>query len=87
MWGSFLQKQAVTGSPQNSCSKEFFGKMPGRPVCILKKNSTLDVLLGRMQKFSFRAVIFSKYQWTDASESLNSLFPEHQWTAFVVKWY
>ena len=27
----------------------------------------------------FGEVIFSKHQWTDASESSNSLFLEHQW--------
>ena len=51
LWSSFLQKQAQTGSLQNSCSKELFGKVPGRPAGVLKKDSTLDVLLGGMQRF------------------------------------
>ena len=54
-WSSFLQKQTLTGSLQNSCSKEVFRKNPRRPASALKKNTTLDVLLERrqsMQKFS-----------------------------------
>ena len=50
VWSSFLQKQALTGPLQNSCSREFFGKIiPGRTASALKKNSTLDVSLKSMQ--------------------------------------
>ena len=67
---------------QNNCSKKFFAAIPGRPTSVLKKNSTLDVLLESMQsmqKFS-EQLFFLKRQWTDASECSNSLFLEHQWT-------
>ena len=52
---SFLQKQTLIGSLQNSYSKELFGKIPGKSASVFKKNSTLDVSLEsmqNMQKFS-----------------------------------
>ena len=72
----FLQKQALTGSLQRSCFKQLLCKSPLRPASVLKKDSTLHVLLESMQKFS--EVIFSKHQWTDPSENSNNLFLEHQ---------
>ena len=30
------------------CSKKIFGKLPGRPARVLKKNSAMDVLMGRL---------------------------------------
>ena len=48
----FLQKQVLADSLQNSCSKWIFGKLPGRPTDVLKKDSTVDVLPGSFQKFS-----------------------------------
>ena len=49
LWSSFLQKQALTGSLQISCSKDPFRKIQGRPESGLKKNPTLDVTLDSMQ--------------------------------------
>ena len=49
---SFLQKQTLTVSLQNSCSKELFGKVPGRPASVIKKDSAVGFLLGNMQNFS-----------------------------------
>ena len=54
MWSFFLQNQRLSGSLQNSCSKELFGKFPGGPANALKHNSTLDGLqksMQSMQKF------------------------------------
>ena len=48
----FLQKQMLADSLQNSRSKWIFGKLPGRPTGVLKKDSTVDVLPGSFQKFS-----------------------------------
>ena len=63
LWSSFLLKQALTGSLQNSCSKELFRKFPGRPASVYKKNSTLDASLGKYAKYAEMsgAVSFSKY--------------------------
>ena len=58
-----------------SCSKQLFGKVPGRPASTLKKDSTLDVLLGNIQKFSDQ-LFFQN------TENSNSLFLEHRWTPF-----
>ena len=44
----FLQNWVCTGSLQNSCSEQLFEKLPS----LLKKDSNMDVLLGRFQKFS-----------------------------------
>ena len=49
VWVSFLQKQVLTASLQNSCSKELFGKLQGRPASVCKKIPTLDVSLEIMQ--------------------------------------
>ena len=51
LWSSFLQKQALIDSLQNSCSNKLFEKVPGRSASLLKKDSTLDVLLKSMQTF------------------------------------
>ena len=40
---SFLQKQVLTGSLQNNCSKQQL-KVPGRPASVLQKDFTIDVL-------------------------------------------
>ena len=40
---SFLQKQMLTGSLQNNCSKQQL-KFPGRPASVLQKDFTMDVL-------------------------------------------
>ena len=39
MGNFFLQKQALKGRLQNSCSKQLFGKLPGRLEIVLKKDS------------------------------------------------
>ena len=49
LWNSFLKNQALEGSPQNSCSAYLFGKLPGRPANVLKKDRTMDVLLKSFQ--------------------------------------
>ena len=38
LWSSFLKKQALAGSLQNSWSKELFGKVPDRSVSVLNIN-------------------------------------------------
>ena len=47
---SFLEKQMLTGSLQNSCCRQLFGKLPGRSVSVLKKDFNMYVLLGSFQK-------------------------------------
>ena len=49
---SAVEFQALAGSLQNSCSKELLKKVPGRSANVLKKDSTLDILLACLQKFS-----------------------------------
>ena len=39
MGNFFLQKQALKGRLQNSCSKQLFGKLPGGLKIVLKKDS------------------------------------------------
>ena len=39
-----LQKQTLTGSLQNNCSKQQL-KLPGRPASVLEKDFTMDILL------------------------------------------
>ena len=44
--------QAPTFFTQHAfSSEELFGKVPGRPTSIVKKNSTLDILLGICRNF------------------------------------
>ena len=50
LWSSFLPQQALTGSLQNSCSKELFGKIP-RKAC----ECTLGLHPG---------CFFLEHQWT-----------------------
>ena len=53
LWSSLLTgKQALTGSLENSCLKELFDKVPGRPASVLEKDYTLDVLSENMRKHS-----------------------------------
>ena len=51
MWSSTLQNQALTGSLQNSC-KKLFGRLTGRALSVLQKDSTMDVSSGSFQRFS-----------------------------------
>ena len=48
----FTEASALKGSLQNSCSKQLFRNVTGRPASVLKKDSTLGILLGSMQEFS-----------------------------------
>ena len=47
-----IKKQVLSGSLENSNSKQLFGKLPGRSSSVLKKGFTLDVLLGSLQILS-----------------------------------
>ena len=40
LWSSFVHKQTLQTLISNSYSKQHFGKLPGRPESVLKKNST-----------------------------------------------
>ena len=44
MCSSFCQKQVLTGSIQNNCSKQQL-KLPGDPAGVLEKNFLMDILL------------------------------------------
>lgn len=47
-----VSTQSLHGSFQNSCAAYLFGKLPGRPVNVLKNDRIMDVLLRSFQKFS-----------------------------------
>ena len=69
--------QALKVSPQNSCSEELFGKTPGKPASLLKKNSNLDVSLESMQSMQkFSEQLF--FQNTNGQMLPNYLFLEDQ---------
>ena len=51
---SVKQKQASTGSLQNSCFKQFFGKLPGRPTSVHLHHTCFTVKLSKI----FRVAIF-----------------------------
>ena len=58
-----LQKQVLTGSLNNGCSKDLFRKVPGKSASLLQKDSTLDVLLGSMQKFLEKLFLQNTSGW------------------------
>ena len=66
LWNSLLQKQAFTGSAQNSRSKQL-----GKFQSVHKKDYNMDDLLRSFQ--IFRAPIFSKRLWTDVPKNSNLL--------------
>ena len=55
-----LQKQALADSLRNSCSKQLYGKIPGRSASVLKMDSKMDVLLGSFRKFSEQLTKFKQ---------------------------
>ena len=66
---------------QNSCSKQIFGKLTGRSTVVHKKNCTVDILLGIIQKpfreksllyanrwlLPKRTLLLEKMSWYDKS--------------------
>ena len=52
----FFTEAGANKFPQNSCSKELFRKVPGRPASVFKKGPTVDVLQRSMQKLSEQLV-------------------------------
>ena len=48
----FYRRRCLQALSRISALKTLLGKVPGRPEFVLKKDSTLNVLLGSMQKFS-----------------------------------
>ena len=63
--GFLLQKQAPIDSLQSTCSKQLFGKVPGRPASLFRKDSSLDVFREIMEKFSKQLFQIAFFQNTN----------------------
>ena len=92
LWSSFLQKQALTGSLQNSCLKKLFGRVLGRPESVLEKDSILDILLESMQKHSDQLTFhntmggcFQKFKYPFSRISMNA-FKWMNWKSYRNKY-
>ena len=64
---------------QNSCSKQFFTKLPERPANELEKDSNTDVSLGSFQKFP-EQLFFRNVNGWELPKIHTAFFLEHQWT-------
>ena len=75
---SFLQKQMLTGSLQNNCSKQQL-KLPGRPASVLQKDFTMDVLpltsFQRQNQIFAMSMVMLRCECRDFQMAVKSLPP------------
>ena len=69
-----VQKQALTSSPENSFSKQVFGKLLGRPASVLKLDFAMDVSLGSFQKYTLRPRLDAKFLLSQIKLKINYFY-------------
>ena len=73
MQSSFLQKQALTRSLQNHCSKQQQQTLPGKPASVFEKDYAIDVLLHKkLWKAKIKASKVKKKFNADGNADVNA---------------